>query len=106
MTRAGAQPVRKRSASLSSAALVSALSCVSVLSHAQVTTTPGGASANPVAPTLREIEEQQKALPRTPDRAIEPDKRRAVKPVPGLKTDVKAFRFSGLTVVREDELQG
>jgi hemolysin activation/secretion protein len=74
------------------------------VAHAQVNV-PGGPQVNPVPETLREIEKREKALPRTPDSAIEQDKRRAVKPVPGLKTDVKAFRFSGLTVVSEQELQ-
>jgi hemolysin activation/secretion protein len=76
---------------------------VAIASYAQA---PGSPSANPVAPILREVEEQQKAIPRTGDPAVDvQDKRRAVKPVPGLKTDVKAFRFTGNTVVRDEELQ-
>src|SRR5688572_19600467 len=31
--------------------------------------------------------------------------RRAVKPIPGLKVDIRGFRFSGLTVVPEDRVQ-
>jgi hemolysin activation/secretion protein len=103
MTRAGVRPVRRRTCSHAPTVLAIALSCVSA-THAQVNV-PGGPQANPVPETLREIEKREKALPRTPDTAIEQDKRRAVKPVPGLKTDVKAFRFSGLTVVSEQELQ-
>src|SRR5688500_11796295 len=105
MTRAGLTPVRTtcRLHPLS-AATAAALVCATPWCHAQ---TPAQTviDANPVAPVLRDVEERQKALPRTPQAIDVQDKRRAVKPVPGLKTDVKAFRFSGLTVVRESDLQ-
>jgi hemolysin activation/secretion protein len=75
--------------------------------HAQTPPTPAQQiDAIPVAPVLRDEEKRQQALPRTPDGTIEvQDKRRAVKPVAGLKTEVKGFRFTGQTVVREETLQ-
>ena len=104
MTRAGVPPVRRRRRSQPLSAVTAALLCASPWCSAQ---TPGQQiDALPVAPVLRDVEERQKALPRTPDQSIDvQDKRRAVKPVPGLKTDVKAFRFTGLTVVPESDLQ-
>lgn len=56
---------------------------------------------------LREIQDKPKIAPSRPAPTIEvaPESRRAVKPVPGLKIDVKAFRFSGLSVESEDRLQ-
>src|SRR5688500_18631113 len=89
MTRAGVPPVRKNRCFHPSAALAFALSCASSVCHAQLAATQ--TDAIPVAPILREIEKEQKALPRTPDGTIDvQDKRRAVKPVPGLKAEVKA----------------
>jgi hemolysin activation/secretion protein len=96
MRRAGAKPVRTFAAG---AAL--ALSCASVVSHAQTPPPPNSGDA------LRELRERQKTLPAPAggEPALDVQKRRAVKPVSGLKVDVKAFRFTGLTVVPEQELQ-
>jgi hemolysin activation/secretion protein len=56
---------------------------------------------------LRDIQDRPQAPRLTPAPSIEvaPEKRRAVQPVPGLKVDVKAFRFSGATGVGEQRLQ-
>ena len=48
---------------------------------------------------------QAPAVSPRPKIDVSPEQRRAVKPPPSLKVDVKGFRFSGLTVVPEDRLQ-
>ena len=98
MTRAGVSPVRRRGSTVASVVTL-ALSCASAVCSAQQPT-PGAGDA------LREIQERPKTAPPSTSPTLDiQDKRRAVKPVPGLKTDVKAFRFSGLTAVSEGELQ-
>jgi hemolysin activation/secretion protein len=98
MSRAGATPVGQQRRFTPSITALIALSVVSHFGHAQQPPTSGDA--------LREIQERPKTpLPSNAPSLEVQDKRRAVKPVQGLNTDVKAFRFTGLTVVREDELR-
>ena len=56
---------------------------------------------------LRDIREKP-AVPASgvPGIQISPPPRRAVKPVAGLQVNVKAFRFTGISAVSEQELQG
>src|SRR5688572_2655635 len=56
---------------------------------------------------LREDQQKREAPPTTapPKIDVTPETKRAVKPPPGLKVDVKSFRFSGLTVVPQERLQ-
>jgi hemolysin activation/secretion protein len=102
MTRAGKLAVPRKTSFKPSAVFALAVSCVSAVCYGQQGVP---ADANPTAPVLRDIEKRQQTLPPSPDGVNVQEKRRAVKPVPGLKTDVKAFRFTGLTVVSEAELQ-
>jgi hemolysin activation/secretion protein len=75
--------------------------CIAV--HAQQPPPPPGAGD-----ALRDL--GQKAQPVVPPQPpptinIAPDARRAVKPMPGFRLDVKGYRFSGLTVLPAEELQ-
>jgi len=56
---------------------------------------------------LRDIQDKPQAVTPGPAPRIDvaPEKRRAIKPVPGLKIDVKGFRFSDATGVSEDRLR-
>lgn len=57
---------------------------------------------------LRDIQDKARiVVPPTPDPRIDvaPEKRPAIKPVPGFTVDVKAFRFTGLTATRPERLQ-
>ena len=56
---------------------------------------------------LRDLEDKRQALPPKAPPAIDvaPGTRRAVKPLPGFKIDVKGFRFTGLTTARAEPLQ-
>lgn len=56
---------------------------------------------------IREDQQKREAPPTTapPKIDVTPESKRAVKPPPGLKVDVKSFRFSGLTVVPQERLQ-
>jgi hemolysin activation/secretion protein len=116
MTRAGVAPVRTTCGLQPRFAVTAtALLCATPWCYAQTPTQiPNDANAvkafgqareSTTTPILRDVEERQKALPRTPSGIDIQDQRRGVKPVPGLKIEVKAFRFSGLTVVRESDLQ-
>src|SRR5687768_7547364 len=72
---------------------------------------PGYAADAPRQPgqsdVIREDQQKREAPPTTapPKIDVTPDARRAVKPPPGVKVDVKSFRFSGLTVVPQERLQ-
>ena len=55
---------------------------------------------------LRDVQEKPAVPPTgTPRLDVAPDKRRAVKPVDGVRIDVKAYRFSGLVSIDESELR-
>lgn len=78
-----------------------ALSCVSSLGYSQQQAPTAGDA-------LRDVQEGQPKIP--PSRApapieVKPETRRAIKQAPGVKVDVKAFRFSGATAVSEQALQ-
>ena len=78
-----------------------AVAALSLSAHAQQLP-PGAGDA------LRDLGDKAKPVPPPkPKPVIEvaPEPQRAVKPLPGFKIDVKGFKFSGLTVVAESELQ-
>jgi hemolysin activation/secretion protein len=57
---------------------------------------------------LRDLGDKAREIPApktAPRIEVAPELRRAVKPLPGFKLDVKGFRFSGLSVVSPDSLQ-
>jgi len=56
---------------------------------------------------LRDIQDKPQAPAPAPPAPIEvvPEAKRAIRPVPGVKVDVKAFRITGLTEAREEPLQ-
>jgi hemolysin activation/secretion protein len=57
---------------------------------------------------LRDLGDKARAVPAprpAPSIEVAPETRRAVKPLPGFKVDVKGFRFSGLTAPPADDLQ-
>lgn len=55
---------------------------------------------------LREDQQRRLAPPLPREAPLETPPKRAVKPVAGLKVDVTGYRFSGLTIVRPEALQG
>src|SRR5687767_6377362 len=65
------------------------------------------AETQPGRELLRDDQQKREAPPATapPKIDVTPESRRAVKPPPGVKVDVKSFRFSGLTVVPQGRLQ-
>jgi hemolysin activation/secretion protein len=56
---------------------------------------------------LRDIQDKPQAPAPTPPTRIDvvPEAKRAIRPIPGLKIDVKAFRITGLTEAKEERLQ-
>ncbi len=79
-----------------------AMACVSVSAQVPPTRPPGAGDA------LRDLGDKAKPIPTLkppPTIDIAPDQKRAVKPLPGFKIDVKGFRFSGLSVVPDSQLQ-
>ena len=98
--QSGSNPVTRRHARVLFGATALA---VAFCAHAQQTPPPPRAGD-----ALRDLGDKGKLIPPSkpaPTLEIAPDTRRAVKPQPGFKIDVKGFRFSGLTVVPESELQ-
>src|SRR5687767_8289198 len=65
-------------------------------------------AAQPSSPaeTIREDEKRRLAPPTSAPPSVDVERKRAVKPPAGIKVDVKGFRFTGLTVVPEQRLQG
>lgn len=97
-------PIDRLSRKVQKGAAVRALSC------AMLTFAWAGVCFPAQAPTagdaLRDVREKPAApAPGAAPIEVSPHGRRAVKPVAGLKVDVKAFRFSGITTVREQDLQ-
>jgi hemolysin activation/secretion protein len=76
------------------------LTAIAVCAHAQQPPTAGD--------VLRDLGDKAKPVPAPkakPEIEVAPETRRAVKPLPAFKIDVKGFQFSGLSVVSESELQ-
>lgn len=101
MSRAGASPVGQQARFIPMLTAALTFSALSLPSQAQQPPTPPSSGD-----ALREVQERPTAPPprSSPELEVQ-DKRRAVRPVQGLKTDVKAFRFTGAGAVRQEELQ-
>lgn len=80
-----------------------ALACIASVSAyaAEAPTQPGQSDI------IREDQQKREspAITSPPRIEVIPESKRAVKPPPGLKVDIKGFRFSGLTVVPQERLQ-